>query len=29
LFIFNIKPADVGLLPPRRGLNLYRSLCAL
>jgi hypothetical protein len=28
LFFFNITLLDVGLLPPRRGLNQDRSLCA-
>jgi hypothetical protein len=27
MFIFNIEPLDVGLLPPRRGLNQDKSLC--
>jgi hypothetical protein len=27
MFIFNIKVLDIGLLPPRRGLNQDRSLC--
>jgi hypothetical protein len=29
MFIFNIKPLDVGLLHPRSSLNQGRSLCAL
>jgi hypothetical protein len=29
MFIFNIKSLDVGLLPPRRGMNQDRSLCVL
>jgi hypothetical protein len=29
MYIFNIMPLDVGLLPLRRGLNQDRSMCAL